>query len=265
MTALAGIGDGFTLILPGGLSYFRMIRDGMPGGGITTATRSWDQQWDWYIHQGQPGYPDLVANPKTSKHVYRPGWADEGARALDLKWEQAEWVRLHGSKYGWMSGRVKGEWWHKEYEPWNDQFRDAPAPVTPTPTPEPVEEDDMFEEADRDRAERIELKLNRDMHEFTVFEMPDGRLAINFVKTPFWMAEPYPDSGYVSKFVQDALKFQGRSVVWLNDADRKWYGSVLTWRQCLENSGLPVDPVHPNRVSSPVEAFGSEVPWCGLS
>lgn len=143
---LMEVGGGFQLDTPAGLAYLRARRDGCPAG-ITTATRSYAQQLNWYIHQGQPGYPAKADNPKRSKHVWRPNDPyDTGGRALDLPaGGPREWMRQHGKNYGWIKDRVSKEPWHFEYELWNDQSlkRDSsstPIDTTPEVTEEEVED-----------------------------------------------------------------------------------------------------------------------------
>jgi len=123
--ALMAVGGGFQLNTPAGLSYLRARVAGLPAG-ITTATRSYSQQLDWYKNQGKPGYPAMADHPDKSKHVYRPNdKKDQGGRALDLpKGGPREWMTKNGHKYGWFL-RIKSEPWHFEYEEWNDPSRNT--------------------------------------------------------------------------------------------------------------------------------------------
>ena len=94
------------------LSYFRMLADGMPAGGITDAGRTYAEQqalWNAYL-RGE--LVATAARPGTSKH--------ESGRAMDLSGEARAWVRANGAKYGWMRDRVRNEPWHFEYEWAND-------------------------------------------------------------------------------------------------------------------------------------------------
>ena len=118
---LVSIGGAHTLEAKAAASYERMRKAGCPAG-VTSSTRSYAQQLDWYTHQGEPGYPAKAANPNTSKHVWRPSDAsDRGGRALDLPEPARAWVRAYGASYGWMRDRVSGEPWHMEYEIANDK------------------------------------------------------------------------------------------------------------------------------------------------
>ena len=121
---LVSVGGAHTLEEKAAASYQRMRKAGCPEG-ITSSTRSYSQQKDWYLNQGKPGYPPMAANPDTSKHVWRPNdTRDKGARALDIPEPARSWVRAYGSAFGWMKDRVGGETWHMEYEIWNDSHQD---------------------------------------------------------------------------------------------------------------------------------------------
>lgn len=144
---LMAIGGGLQLNTPAGLAYLRARRDGCPAG-VNSATRSYEQQLDWYLNQGKKGYPAKADNPNRSKHVWRPNDpTDKGARALDLPaGGPQEWMRQNGHKYGWMKDRVAGEKWHFEYEEWNDPSRfDNNNQTPPTPGVETEGDEDMFE------------------------------------------------------------------------------------------------------------------------
>ena len=96
-----------------GLSYLRMLEDGLPGGWISDAGRTNAEQWELYEKYKRGELLATAAYPGTSKH--------ETGRALDIKAGPAQdWMRKHGHKYGWMRDRVKNEPWHFEYEFPND-------------------------------------------------------------------------------------------------------------------------------------------------
>lgn len=129
MSHLVTVAPGHTLRDDAAEAYLRMLTDGCPTG-ITSSTRSYATQLDWYRHQGQPGYPAMADNPDRSKHVWRPNDArDTGARALDLPEPARSWVRKHGAAYGWMCDRVRGEAWHMEYEPEHDEHTEDDMPT----------------------------------------------------------------------------------------------------------------------------------------
>jgi hypothetical protein len=122
--ALVNIGGGHSLVADAAASYERMRDAGCPSG-INSSTRSYEEQKDWYEHQGEPGYPPVADHPDRSKHVYRPqDTSDQGGRALDLPEPARGWVRAHGAPYGWMKDRVGGESWHMEYEVAHDTQED---------------------------------------------------------------------------------------------------------------------------------------------
>ncbi|WP_146841748.1 M15 family metallopeptidase [Cellulomonas composti] len=82
---LVPIGGGHTLREDAAASWERMRAAGCPAGPINSSTRSYAQQKDWYLHQGEPGYPAVADHPDRSKHVWRPtSTTDTGGRALDL-------------------------------------------------------------------------------------------------------------------------------------------------------------------------------------
>ena len=136
---LISIGDGHSLIENAGQSILRAFRDGAPRQTINSSTRSYSQQYDWYVNRGKTGYPVYVEHPNTSKHVYRPGQIDEGARALDVNDPLRNWLVTRGSEYGWRR-TISHEPWHFEYFVNLDtkRFLPPPPPITP------IDEEDIM-------------------------------------------------------------------------------------------------------------------------
>ena len=142
---LISIGDGHTLIENAGQSILRAFRDGAPRQYVNYSTRSYSLQYDWYVNRGKAGYPVYVEHPSTSKHVYRPGQIDEGARALDVNDPLRAWLVAWGREYGWVR-TLSHEPWHFEYFVNLDvnRFSTPPTPITPIGEALGIE-DDMIE------------------------------------------------------------------------------------------------------------------------
>lgn len=125
MVALVDIGGGHKLSPEAAASWFRMVRDGMPTGGVTSSTRSLSRQWDLYNNRGEDGWPRYAAHPLESKHVWRPAdKRDRGARALDVDGATRAWLIRHGEKYGWHRPFATVEPWHFEYLQATDKMED---------------------------------------------------------------------------------------------------------------------------------------------
>lgn len=119
MSVLLSIAAGHELVEPAAIAYLRARSDGCPAG-ITSSTRTVAEQLA-LVRDLPPGQ---ATSPERSKHVYRPGTPDEGARALDLPEPARSWMRENGDRYGWVADRVAGEPWHFEYEHDRDTWRD---------------------------------------------------------------------------------------------------------------------------------------------
>lgn len=116
-------------------SWFRMVGDGCPAGGVTDAGRTQQEQVDVFLRYFTTSY---AASAKHDPRVWggvtywrrpgRPSAATPGSvqarhtygRALDLNGATKAWVRSHGHRYGWVKDLVRGEDWHMEYQPLRD-------------------------------------------------------------------------------------------------------------------------------------------------
>lgn len=121
-------GDNAWLYPEAAAAYKRMLAAGCPAGGITSAGRTRAQQEALYKAY-RAGKGNLAARPGTSPHEF--------GIAMDLAEPVRTWVRLHGQPYGWVSGRVRGEPWHVEYERMVDRHIPPPPPPAP-PKPAPL-------------------------------------------------------------------------------------------------------------------------------
>lgn len=113
------------LRLDAAASRRRMIRDGCPAGHLRSGYRTVAQQ-EAEVARAKAGLTPSAAPPGKSFH-------GEGT-ATDDDPPAREWITTRGAPYGWISGRVKGEPWHHEYDPARDTY---------------LEEDDMFSDTDR--------------------------------------------------------------------------------------------------------------------
>lgn len=89
------------------LAYERAKRDGMPGGCVSDAGRTYAEQrqmWDAY-RRGE--LIATAAYPGTSKH--------ERGNALDLREPARSWLRSR-PEYGFVKDRVSNEPWHFEHD-----------------------------------------------------------------------------------------------------------------------------------------------------
>lgn len=129
------------LSAPAAASWFRMVRDGCPPGGITDALRTPAEQEAVFRKHYTTNY---AASAKIDRRqwngqfwyrAYRPGtktpWPSAAtpgspqARhvaglSLDLNGATKAWVRANGYRYGWIKDLVSGEDWHMEYQAWKD-------------------------------------------------------------------------------------------------------------------------------------------------
>lgn len=112
-------------------SWFRMVRDGCPAGGITDALRTQAEQeavfrkyyttsyaasakfdrrvWNGLTWWRKPGAPS-AATPGSPQARHQKGLS------LDLNGATKAWVRANGHRYGWIKDLVTGEDWHMEYQ-----------------------------------------------------------------------------------------------------------------------------------------------------
>ena len=122
------IGNGKWLEAAAAASYKRMLKDGMPTGGIASAGRTYAEQrrlWKLYL----TGRGNLAARPGTSRH--------ESGRALDITRRTAAqlWAvkggdpmkrksgeHIRANDYGWYR-TVPTEAWHFAYDPTKDKHR----------------------------------------------------------------------------------------------------------------------------------------------
>jgi len=88
-------------------SYERMKAAGMPGGCVSDAGRTNDEQWEMYRLYKAGKLKATAAYPGTSKH--------ETGIALDLNEPARKWVRKYGKYYGWRKDLVRNEPWHFEF------------------------------------------------------------------------------------------------------------------------------------------------------
>lgn len=128
------IGSGKWLDAPAAASYMRMVKDGMPVGGIASAGRTYAEQsrlWKLYL----AGKGNLAARPGTSLH--------ESGRALDITRRTAAqlWAvkggdpmkrkageHIRANDYGWYR-TVPTEAWHFQYIPSKDKKGAASYPT----------------------------------------------------------------------------------------------------------------------------------------
>lgn len=116
---------------PAAASWFRMVRDGCPPGGITDAGRTQAEQealfrkhfttnyaasakhdrrvWNGQTWWRRPGFPS-AATPGSPQARHQWGLS------LDLNGATKAWVRANGHRYGWIKDVVRGEDWHMEYQ-----------------------------------------------------------------------------------------------------------------------------------------------------
>jgi len=121
-------------------SWQRMLLAGMPKGCLRSGYRTWAEQ-EAEVERMRLGLTPSALPPGTSVHGEgMAADADEPARS---------WLWAHGAEYGWVTGRVKSERWHVEYEPTRDQHIGEPTtPVVVTPPPPPVPEEDVMASLD---------------------------------------------------------------------------------------------------------------------
>lgn len=120
-------------------SYFRMLADGMPAGGIDVFGRTMQQQWDVYNayreHRGPlAAYPNVNAphikglamdfhTTKPITKAYDPSaaflWATRGTDGSKAPRDTND-AKMFAHKYGWYR-TVPGERWHLGYDPAKDQ------------------------------------------------------------------------------------------------------------------------------------------------
>lgn len=122
------IGGGKWLEAAAAASYKRMLKDGMPTGGIASAGRTYAQQlrlWKLYLaHRG-----NLAARPGTSRHESGRAlditrgtpaqlWAVKGGKSL----KRVAGEHIRANDYGWYR-TVPTEAWHFAYDPAKDKKR----------------------------------------------------------------------------------------------------------------------------------------------
>lgn len=128
------IGGGKWLEAAAAASYKRMLKDGMPTGGIASAGRTYAQQlrlWKLYLS----GKGNLAARPGTSRH--------ETGRALDITrgtaaqlwavkggnpYKRKSGEKIRANDYGWYR-TVPTEAWHFAYDPTKDKYRNNGYPT----------------------------------------------------------------------------------------------------------------------------------------
>lgn len=130
------IGNGRWLEAAAAASYKRMLKAGMPAGGIASAGRTYAQQlylWKLYLS----GRGNLAARPGTSRHESGRAmditrrtaaqlWAVKGGSAMS----RSSGEKIRANEYGWYR-TVPGEAWHFAYNPAKDKHRSV---VTKYPT-----------------------------------------------------------------------------------------------------------------------------------
>jgi hypothetical protein len=133
MSDLVSIGGGHQLSPEAAASWRRMaaLSKDVDTRYINSSTRDYATQLDWFRNKGKPGYPKYVADPDTSKHVWRPNdTKDKGARALDVNAPLRTWLVSNGADHGWYRPWPDIEPWHFEYRIQFDKFKDDDMPLS---------------------------------------------------------------------------------------------------------------------------------------
>lgn len=119
-------------------AYEACRRDGMPGGCVSDAGRTYAEQEAMYADYLAGKLTATAARPGTSKH--------ETGTAIDLAEPARAWMRARGGSYGWIADRVANEPWHFEH----DGRVLTPAPIAPPPAPR-----DWFDMATEEQLRQI--------------------------------------------------------------------------------------------------------------